>query len=51
MKTLVGPGVRTALTWEQSMGVKCVRVAGVQERRFDSGCVQDALKSILTEVV
>lgn len=33
------------------MGVKCVRVSGSQEKRFDSGCVQGALKSILAEVV
>ena len=33
------------------MGVKCVEVNGAQEGRFDSGCVQGALKSILAEVV
>jgi len=34
-----------------SMGVKCVRVSGVREKRFDSRCVQDALKGILAEVM
>ncbi|KAF9651293.1 UPF0052-domain-containing protein [Thelephora ganbajun] len=34
-----------------SMGVKCVEVRGVQEKRFDSGCLQHALKSILAEVM
>jgi len=34
----------------QSMGVKCVGVSGSQEKRFDCGCVQDALKSIFAEV-
>jgi len=34
-----------------SMGVKCVEVSGVQEKQFDSGCVQDALRSILAEVM
>lgn len=33
------------------MGVKCIGVNGVREKRFDSRCVQDALKSILAEVV
>lgn len=33
------------------MGVKCVGVNGVQENRFDSKCVQDALKAVLAEVV
>jgi len=34
-----------------SMGVKCVGVNGAQEKRFDSRCVQGALKGILAEVV
>ena len=33
------------------MGVKCVGVNGAQEKRFDSGCVQGALKGILAEAV
>ena len=33
------------------MGVKCIGANGAQRERFDSGCVQDALKSILAEVV
>lgn len=34
-----------------SIGVKCVGVNGAQEKRFDSECVQEALKGILAEVV
>jgi len=34
-----------------SMGVKCVGVNGERKKRFDAGCVQDALKGILAEVV
>jgi len=34
-----------------NMGVKCVGVNGAQEKRFDSECVQDALRDILAEVV
>lgn len=44
------PGVRITLIFEQSMGVKCVGVNGAQEKRFDSGCVQEALKCVLAEV-
>lgn len=33
-----------------SMGVQCVGVNGVEEKRFDSGCLRDALKDILAEV-
>jgi len=33
------------------MGVSCVGVSGSQEKRFDSECVRDALKSILAEVI
>ena len=42
---------RITLILEQSMGVKCVGVNGAQEERFDSECVQDALKGIIAEVV
>jgi hypothetical protein len=44
-------GVQTTLILEQNMGVKCVGVNGAQEKRFDSECVQDALRDILAEVV
>jgi hypothetical protein len=33
------------------MGVKCVGVNGAQEKRFDSACVENALKDILAEMV
>ena len=46
-----GPCIWITLSLKQGMGVKCIGVNGTQEKRFDSGCVQEALKGILAEVV